>query len=196
MDLHDKYLPRYDYHEVHQLAINATPDEIYSLVKDLDFSGSWIIRMLFFLRGMSNKKITFEGLAASKFMVLEETPKQELIIGLIGQFWKPSGELQAFAPTEFKTFEGPYAKATWNFVMKREGNRTMLSTETRIACPDEKTRRSFSRYWFFIRPFSGLIRMEMLRAIRNKAISKMKRRPSRSSAFSRQEENCDLLKKG
>jgi hypothetical protein len=35
-----------------------------------------------------------------------------------------------------------------------------------MLCLDESSRRRFRRYWLFIRPFSGLIRMEMLRVIR------------------------------
>jgi hypothetical protein len=44
-----------------------------------------------------------------------------------------------------------------------------LTTETRIKCLDNESRRSFGFYWMFIQPFSGLIRMEMLRAIKRKA---------------------------
>jgi len=41
-----------------------------------------------------------------------------------------------------------------------------VATETRIRCTDDASRRAFLRYWRVIRPFSGLIRMEMLRSIR------------------------------
>jgi hypothetical protein len=44
-----------------------------------------------------------------------------------------------------------------------------VSTETRVLCTDERSRRAFRRYWTLVRPFSGLTRIEMLRAIRREA---------------------------
>jgi hypothetical protein len=45
-----------------------------------------------------------------------------------------------------------------------------LSTETRVHVADPVARRSFRRYWFVIRPFSGLIRILFLRAARRRAV--------------------------
>jgi hypothetical protein len=45
----------------------------------------------------------------------------------------------------------------------------MLSTETRVACGDAASRAKFRVYWTFVRPFSGLIRIVMLRAVRRAA---------------------------
>lgn len=169
MSLHDKYLPHYDFNEVHRKLIDAPAEVIYALIRNQDFSGSWIIRVLFFLRGLPAKKVTIKGLTDQKFVVLEEHPNEEIIIGLIGQFWKPTGELQSFEPNAFISFHGPFAKATWAFELRSHENKKLLTTETRIACPDLRTRKFFSRYWFLIKPFSGLIRREMLRAIKVKA---------------------------
>jgi hypothetical protein len=169
MDLHDKYLQQYDFNEVHRTIIDAPPEVIYRLAQDLDFSDSWIIQMLFFLRGLPAKEISIKRLGDQKFTILEEVPNKEVMIGLIGEFWKPSGNLQFFTAETFSTFKGPYAKATWNFMLESKEGKTVLSTETRIACPDPKTKKAFARYWFVIGPFSGLIRKEMLRAIRVKA---------------------------
>ena len=44
-----------------------------------------------------------------------------------------------------------------------------LSTETRVHVADPVSRRRFRRYWFVIRPFSGLIRILLLRAARRRA---------------------------
>jgi len=56
-----------------------------------------------------------------------------------------------------------------DYSLAAEGPATRLTTETRIKCLDEDSRSRFGWYWAFIRPFSGLIRMEMLRAIKRKA---------------------------
>jgi hypothetical protein len=72
---------------------------------------------------------------------------------------------------EFISFNEPeFLKATWNFELTAQTDgKTMLETETRIRCLDEKAYKKFARYWFFIRPFSGLIRKEILRTVRRKA---------------------------
>jgi hypothetical protein len=168
--LHDKFLPEYHFSEKHQIRINRPPEKIFLLINEMDFSGSWIIRTLYRLRGMSTGMTLKKGLL-KHFMELEKRQDQELLIGLIGQFWKFKGNLKTVASGEFRDFHQPgFLKATWNFKLVPNINTTtILITETRVHCPDKKSHRLFSRYWFFIRPFSGLIRKEMLKAIKKKA---------------------------
>jgi hypothetical protein len=44
-----------------------------------------------------------------------------------------------------------------------------LSTETRVHVADPASRKKFRRYWLVVRPFSGLIRILLLRAARTRA---------------------------
>lgn len=53
----------------------------------------------------------------------------------------------------------------WNFSFKPIGNETLVSTETRILCLDEASKKKFKRYWFFIKPFSGFIQKEILKLL-------------------------------
>ena len=63
-----------------------------------------------------------------------------------------------------------WAKAAWSFrVDPAPGGGATLSTETRILCTDPGSLRAFRRYWRLVRPFSGVIRIEMLLAIRREA---------------------------
>ncbi len=64
----------------------------------------------------------------------------------------------------FDEFEG-YAKAVWDFRLTPEAGGTRLSTETRINCTDAASRRRFRLYWRIVGPFSGLIRIALLRAV-------------------------------
>jgi len=105
------------------------------------------------------------------FRVLAENPPHELLIGLIGSFWKPDGGL---LPVDVATFKGAQlpgtARVAWNFsITEHEDGTCELATETRVKCADAKSRRYFRLYWVFIRPGSGLIRRSMLRSIRRKA---------------------------
>ena len=167
--LQNKYLPSPHFSEVHRIEIRQSTEKIWRLVDHLDFSGSRVIRFLFALRGMPARMMNLGGLEKGRFKLLESGPN-ELIIGLIGQFWKPNGNLQNFAPSEFTEYNNPgFTKATWSFTLTGDPRLSVLETETRIYCTDEKARQRFRRYWFIIKPFSGIIRMEILKGIRTKA---------------------------
>ena len=73
----------------------------------------------------------------------------------------------------FEAFDKPgYAKAVWNFSLVDLGaNVTRLATETRVVCSDRASKIRFRLYWTLIAPFSGLIRRQVLRAIKRKTES-------------------------
>src|SRR5688500_4197895 len=112
--LHEKYLPDFHFNEKHSLLINQSAEKIFPVVDELDFSESQIIRILFSLRGMPKSMMNKKGFALGKFTELEQIKNKEIIIGLIGQFWKLSGNLQDFAPQEFVSFNKTgFLKSTW-----------------------------------------------------------------------------------
>lgn len=166
----DRYLDTFDFSERHHVSVAGRPEEIYRAAYEIDFTESFAIRWLLRLRGMSTENFSLKSLERSIFKKLDEEPGGELVLGLIGQFWTILGGLQTIrSATEFCEFEKPgYAKAVWNFSVSEEGSQSQLATETRIRCLDNVSRRSFGRYWTLVRPFSGLIRMEMLRAIKRR----------------------------
>lgn len=167
----DDYLPDYDFDEKHDIAIEADARRVYEALNEVDFSESAIVRWLLRLRGMTSSGLTLRSLSKSRFKKLDERPGNEMVIGLIGRFWTVFGDLQNIdSAGSFKKFAKPgYAKTAWNFSLAEDRGQTRLATETRIKCLDDASRRSFGRYWFFIEPFSGLIRMEMLKTIKRKA---------------------------
>lgn len=166
----DDFLPDYDFEEKHGITIRAGADRVYRAANDVDFSDSFIVRWLLRLRGMSGEGVSIRNLERSSFKILAETVNKELLIGLAGRFWTPWGDMQKVDASNFREFEKPgYAKAVWNFSVDGSAEETRLTTETRIRCMDEASRRSFGFYWTFVQPFSGLIRMEMLKTIKRKA---------------------------
>lgn len=175
----DDYLPSYDAVERHSILIAASPAQVYAAARKLDLSGALVIRTLFLLRGLpalfSSKRKTqpqlglnLEGLLRSGFVLLEEKPGEEIVLGLVGKFWTPTGCIQKIAAREFRDFTTPgYAKAVWNFSLHAHAHgATQLDTETRILCTDQASRKRFLRYWRFVRPLSGLVRLAALRAIK------------------------------
>jgi hypothetical protein len=170
--LQEKYLPHHDVRRVESIEVASTPGRLFPLIEELDFRKAKLTSVLFRLRGLPvPESMSLVGLTRLGFRKLERLPEQELILGLIGRFWTPSGKLQKFAPEEFIPFSDPaYAKATWSFELTPiTAQRMRLSTETRVYCSDPKVARRFRRYWFCIQPFSSLIRREILDVIRQQA---------------------------
>jgi hypothetical protein len=170
--LQDKYLRQADISKSEFIEINAPIDKVYPIVEALNFEKSKIIYWLFKLRGIPvPKSLTLKGLERINFVKLEAIPNKEIIIGLIGQFWTPTGRLEIFKPEEFVDFDNSnFAKATWNFELtKVDDFKTRLNTETRIFCPTTETKKKFKTYWTIIQPFSSLIRREILKAIKKQA---------------------------
>lgn len=167
--LQDKFLPEFQFNEIHSIVIKSDAGKVYENILQMNFSDSWIIRLLFKLRGLPSGTIKgIAGLQEMGFTLLETEPDREIILGLVGQFWKPHGNIQSCTPAAFIEFsQADFAKTTWNFeIIQLDDKNIRLATETRILCLSEVVRKRFARYWFFIRPFSGLIRMEILRSIK------------------------------
>lgn len=169
--LQDKYLPEYYVSKTENVEINASVDQVYSLVEELDFSGSKVIYWLFRLRGIPVPEgMSLRGLEKMGFIRLEAIKNSEIILGLVGQFWTPSGKMRQFTPEEFTSLDDPeFAKATWSFQVSHVSNAvTRLSTETRVFCPTPAVRRKFGFYWSLIGPFSSWTRREMLKALKKR----------------------------
>jgi len=165
----DEFLPEHDFVETHDIAIHADAASVYRAINEVDFAESFIVRWLLRLRGMSGEGVTIRNLRKFHFGTLGEIANKELLIGLAGRFWTPWGDLQKVDASNFRSFDkAGYAKAVWNFSVNEKNGETNLTTETRIKCLDAESRKSFGFYWTFIRPFSELIRMEMLKTIKRK----------------------------
>ncbi len=167
----DQFAPRYDVAARHETKVYAPAKNVYAAIRTLDLSRSAIVSTLFRLRGMSLDCLTLDGLLKTGFVLLAEVPDRELVLGLVGRFWSLSGELQTINANNFRSFDRKgYAKAVWNFSLEPCGeNATRLATETRVICLDAASRRSFKFYWSFVKPFSGLVRKEALRSIKQAA---------------------------
>lgn len=168
----DDFLPTYDVTERHQVRVHASPEEAYAAVRKLDISDARLTRQLFRLRGIpTSSKFTLDDLLKMRFILLGENTNEELLLGLVGRFWTPSGQLRRVTPEEYRSFsESGVAKAAWNFSVSQQIDGTvLLRTETRVYCSDDASRRRFRLYWMMIGAFSGLIRKEILRNVKRNA---------------------------
>jgi len=166
----DQILPKYDEREYHQIGIRGDRREVYQVVRSIDFSDSIIIRTLFRLRGLPPTSTNLDGLLQVGFLLVDEIPPEEFVLGLVGKFWTYRAQILKLDSVQYGAFnqEG-YAKLAWNFAIKESAPGVVrLSTETRIVCTDDHSRSRFKLYWTLIGRFSGLTRKEMLRVVKRR----------------------------
>lgn len=174
----DLFAPHPDAVETHRIKIAASPEVVYRALWTTDLGSSLIIKLLLSLRSLPelvlhgsrsrNRRITLQTVIDSGFGLLSEKPCEEIVLGVTGRFWRPTGNLSPFKREDFdRAVPAGTARAVWNFRLSENGKGlTLLSTETRVTCGDVASRRKFRLYWIVVRPFSGLIRLLMLRAVR------------------------------
>lgn|SRR5262245_3865168 len=185
----DDFLPEFDVRTHHAIRVAAPRDHVYACVWRTDFDYWGLTRALYavrtlptfvsspqetrrrFLNESQRQHFTLQDLLANGFALLDEQSGSELVLGTVGRFWRARGQLCAPSPQRFvEAAPRGTAKAAWNFSVRRHPNGgTELRTETRVLCADLATRWRFRAYWTLIRPFSGLIRREMLVAVRAQA---------------------------
>jgi hypothetical protein len=187
----DDYLPEFDVRTRYATRIAASPARVYASLWTTNFDYWGVTRALYAVRTLPSflagpreicrrfrdelfqKPFTLDAMLSEGFTLLEERPGEELLLGTVGRFWRARGELCATSPERFRApAPAGTAKAAWNFAVSvRADGATELRTETRVLCADDATRQRFRAYWMLIKPFSGLIRQEMLAAVRRAAES-------------------------
>jgi hypothetical protein len=179
----DSFAPNFDVTEVHRIAINASRQAVYEALWTADLGGSAVIKLLMLLRSMPglivrrqessprNQKVTLQTLIDSGFGLLAERASHEVVLGVTGRFWRPTGNLSTFRRADFDhPVPAGFARGVWNFhVSDGLEGQTILQTETRVVCGDSASRQKFLAYWLVVRLFSGLIRLIMLRNVRKHA---------------------------
>jgi hypothetical protein len=177
----DEALPHFDFVERHGVDIAADNASVWRALHEADLAGPLSVRLLMGLRALPaaiasrhlprRRKVTLRTLQQAGFKQLAENAPHETLLGIVGEFWRLRGNVSDFEAANFSMLiDGRRARAAWNFVVETTGNKSRLTTETRVACPDARSRRRFRLYWTIVRPFSGWIRIAMLREIRRTAL--------------------------
>ena len=163
----DDFMTSWDVFRRHETDVKASPTDTLAAARQMDLGTDRLVDSLLRVRRLRRPATTLAGLVEAGFMTLAEND-QELVVGVVGRFWTPSGGVRRLSPDEFVHFDEPgYAKATWNFAVESvAADVTRLTTETRVLCTDRSARRKFRAYWAVVGPFSGLIRTRVLRQIK------------------------------
>ncbi len=152
----DAFLPTYEFSTRHEVSVAVDPALADRALREVTFREVPLVRGLLLIRGLGlpSAKDTVLATMVPRATVLEDVPGEGLVLTLSGQFWRLRGrgpEAPATAVIDFRALPGS------------------LATETRIHVPDPVSRKKFGHYWRVVRPFSGLIRMLVLRAAKQRA---------------------------
>jgi hypothetical protein len=186
----DRFVADPDFSERHSIEVAGTAADAYRALWSADLVSSRIVGALLRLRSLPSallgretarrtpSSLTLRDAIGDRFGLLAEVPGHEVVVGVAGRFWRPTGNVEPF---QRELFDEPLprglAKAVWNFAVEAaSGHPVRVTTETRVECADRASRIKFAAYWALIRPFSGLIRIQMLWAIQRTCLAWAARR--------------------
>lgn len=181
MGLIDNYLPNYDFVERHACEVMASPEVVIAAAAAYQPETDPFFRRMIALREVPmrglRRLLRREGPAPASFglqnfLLLEQAAGRGLVYGLVGRFWRTDYGLVTLSDgASFRVFGEPgVPKLALAFSAETIGEgRTMLSTETRVFCPDRGAWLRFAPYWYAIRPVSGLIRSRILASIKRQS---------------------------
>jgi hypothetical protein len=179
----DEVIPEYDVHEVHELWVPANPQPAYEAVMAVTANEVRLFGPLMSLRAVparlrgrrrsrdARAPLLTEMLKAG-FVDLGAEPGSEVVLGAVGRFWSPTGNVPlrtVRTREDFRVFAAPgYSRAAVNFSVEPQRDGSLLRTETRIVGTDAEATRKFRRYWWLIGWASAAIRRSWLKAIRRR----------------------------
>ncbi len=169
MKLIDQFLPTYHFAEQHSRPVRATAHRAAAMLPTLDLSNSWLIRRLFWLRGLPVCKLG--TMLEQAFTVLHDDPMRGIVVGSVGRPWRiGGGQLPLDGADEFLANQASgCARFAWSFQFSPtpDGGCTAHS-EARVSCNDESALWPMSIYWLFAKPANSLMRREILRLLANR----------------------------
>ena len=186
----DRFVPAYQFYEVHSILIQAPPEAVYAAVKSVTAPEIHWYRALAWLRsphlGRAPESVLnpppdrpiVEVFLRSGFMMLADDPGHELVFGTIRGRCNPTlrqTQAKGWAthpqPEDFLGFNPPRCvKIAANFRLRPAmGGATLLTTETRVYATDSTVARRFAAYWRVIYTGSSWIRVMWLDAIKRRS---------------------------
>jgi hypothetical protein len=158
--------------ERHESRVAASPQRVAEAVQQVRLMDMPIVRLLLVMRGIrhSREMTLREFFGTPPFLILEEAPAQEIVIGDAGRPWRLRERPSTPDPDQFRA---PGQPGTMHVIANLRVDATeggsLISTETWVETFGPRARWLFRAYWLIVGPFSALIRRQFLRAARKKA---------------------------
>ncbi len=170
----DELLPQWHWRSRSTIWVNALAPEVFLAFEQVSLSelpGAAQVRQRQ-VRGDRSGITMLHDLLDQGFFLLHEEPDQELVLGRVGQFWRPgaSTAMPVTGRRAFLSFDEPgYAKAAFSLRAQQLDDGTMVAVESRVLATDEHTHREFNRYWLVGSWANPAGRQQLLAAVRARA---------------------------
>jgi hypothetical protein len=169
----DRFMPIYEIAERHHTDIPAPAAVTLAAARELELLNMPIARALFAARERllgaapshrSGPRGLLADAAAMGWVVLDEIPDREIVVGAVTRPWEAKVTFRSIAPEEFAAFNEPdYVKIVWTLRADRVSDTmSIFRTETRAVATDQVARAKFRRYWSLLSPGIILIRWSAL----------------------------------
>lgn len=171
------YLPHPRHVELHRITVQAPPDAAWYAARHFDGADIPWVRVLFDLRTIPGRLLGQHAASAAEtrlgvdsitaretgFLVLEERPGQEVVVGAIGRFWELDIPFASVPPSQFASFaERGWGKVAWAIRVEPFERGSQVVFELRTGATDDESWKSLQRYFSVIGPFSHLIRSSVM----------------------------------
>ena len=177
----DRYLPAFDVRERQSRLLPADVAAVRAAIGQTDLTGIPLIRALLVLRALPGRlrarlggratpvppPFTLADMPRAGWTPLADSP-EEVAFGTLTRPWRIGDEAPLVVDRKsFAGFSAPgYAKVAFSIRADPDGpHRTRVTTETRVATTDPRSRRRFAVYWVVVGPVSALIRRLVLRRL-------------------------------
>jgi hypothetical protein len=181
----DRYIPNPEVIEHHHIAIDAPADVVVSTAKQMRLLDSPAIRAIFRLRQLAmggepdarpHPPWLFEQMQSIGWVVLAERAGREVVFGTATQPWQAAPVFRSIPADQFLTFSEPgFVKIVWTLRADPvDDSRSVFHTETRVCTTDAEARERFRRYWSYVAPGVELIRLAMLRPLKQDCERRMR----------------------
>jgi hypothetical protein len=181
----DRFIPEPEVLEHHQIAISAPADVVIESAKQLELLKSPVIRAIFKARELAlggepdtrpHPTTLMEQMQSIGWVVLYERAGREIVFGSVTQPWQAQPIFRSIPADQFKDFSEPgYVKIAWTLRADPvDDAHSIYHTETRVCTTDQEARKRFRNYWSFVAPGVELIRLAMLRPLKQAAESRVR----------------------
>ncbi len=176
----DRFIPDPEVVDHHQIAIDAPADVVLSTASRMRLLDSPLIRAIFKLRELAlsgepdtrpHPEPLLEHMQSIGWVVLAERTGREVVLGAATQPWIATPVFRSIPADEFMTFSQPeFVKIAWTLRADPvDDTHTVFHIETRVCTTDAAARDRFRRYWSYVAPGVGLIRLALLRPLKQEA---------------------------
>lgn len=171
MSLLDEVIPRWHFRKhAHRVRIDGDAEDVLQAVMEVTwaevplFNSLLRVASLGRVRRDAARPVVGEFLSGG-FTVLARDERQLVLAAVSGGEPFPPDDAHGARAAWFRAYAEPAStKVAFDFRFV-DG---VLSTETRVCGTDEKARVRFRRYWTLIRLPAGLVRREILHAVRRR----------------------------